>query len=149
MVILLSKRRFRRAHIHFQAKIRDRLLHVRVTLGSSSIDIVAVYQHVWALKASEPLDSLLHRRRRVWERLQSLLGRLLRRNRLIVFSTVTLRWTWSTSPAFRFQPGSGGQPLCAEHLARTQIDYTLVPRDQAPSNARQALLSRWHVERRR
>ena len=69
VVVLLSKRRFRRAHIRFQAEIHGRLLHFRVTVGGSSLDIVAVYQHVWALKPSEPLVPLLHRRRRVWERL--------------------------------------------------------------------------------
>ena len=117
VVVLLSKLRFCRAHVRFQAEFPGRILHVRITVGCSSIDVVAVYQHVWALKAGEPLEALLHRRRRIWDRLQRLLARLPRRSRLIVgggFNCSLLQHSPYVGP--------GAQPLLSNN-SQDQEDF--------------------------
>ena len=167
VVVLLSKLRFRSCHIRFQPELPGRILHVRITKGCSSLDVVAVYQHVWAIKHGESMDQLLHRRRRVWDGLQRLLARLPKRNRVVVggdFNCSLQPHTPHVGPgAFPCLSNSSQDQddlqtlvvhnhLCAintwkstnshtfelhtDHVARTLIDYLLVPCGQAHGHTR-------------
>ena len=111
VVVLLSKHRFKNTHIRFQPELPGRILHVRITKGCSSLDVVAVYQHVWAIKPGEPLEHLLHRRRRIWDGLQRLLAKLPRRSRVIIGgdfncslkNTIRRMWGQALAPASPIQ----------------------------------------------
>ena len=106
VIVLLSKRRFCRAHVRFQAEFPGRILHVRITVGCSSIDVVAA-------KAGEFLKLYC-----IAGVASGILARLPRRNRLIIGGDFNCPLLQHSPPYV----GPGAQPLLSNN-SQDQEDF--------------------------
>ena len=94
VMVLLKRNLFHAEQIKHSVLVSGRLLHVRLTLATEVLDILACYQHAWnGYLETEAKQQLLNQRASFWTHLSMALRNMPRRNRLLVMGDFNARCT--------------------------------------------------------